>query len=102
MVGDTSDLARLDASRLLLQRRSSELHGRLILLALDGRQGTLLGSPAVRLFLAAIKVEVDAVAANLVVLFVLVIVPDTGGMPYVGTRPPQALRPGSLMSVIWW
>ena len=71
MVGDTNDLARLDASRLLLQRQSSELHGLLILLELDGRQGTLLGSPAVRLFLAACKVEVDAVAAN----FVLVIVP---------------------------
>jgi hypothetical protein len=71
MVGDTNDLARLDASRLLFQRRSSERHGRLSLLELDGRQGTLLGSPAVRLFLAACKVEVDAVAAN----FVLVIVP---------------------------
>jgi len=74
MVGDTNDLARLDASRLLsglLQRQSSELHGHLILLELDGRQGTLLGSPAVRLFLAACEVEVDAVAAN----FVLVIVP---------------------------
>jgi hypothetical protein len=41
------------------------------LLELDGRQDTLLGSPAVCLFLAACKVEVDAVAAN----FVLVIVP---------------------------
>ena len=71
MVGDTNDLARLDASRLLLQRQSSERHGLLILLELDGRQGTLLGSPAVCLFLAACKVEVDAVAAN----FVLVIVP---------------------------
>ena len=71
MVGDTNDLARLDASRLLLQRQSSERHGLLILLKLDGRQGTLLGSPAVRLFLAACIVEVDAVAAN----FVLVIVP---------------------------
>jgi hypothetical protein len=71
MVGDTNDLARLDASRLLLQRQRSELHGHLILLELDGRQGTLLGSPAVRLFLAACKVKVDAVAAN----FVLVIVP---------------------------
>ena len=70
MVGDTNDLARLDASRLLLQRQSSELHGHLILLELDGRQGTLLGSPAVRLFLAACKVEVEAVATN----FVLVIV----------------------------
>ena len=67
MVGDTNDLARLDASRLLLQRQSSELHGHLILLELDGRQGTLL----VRLFLAACNVEVDAVAAN----FVIVIVP---------------------------
>ena len=74
MVGDTNDLARLDASRLLLQRQSSERHGLLILLKLDGRQGTLLGSPAVCLFLAVVtvcKVEVDAVAAN----FVLVIVP---------------------------
>jgi hypothetical protein len=74
MVGDTHDLARLDASRLLLQRQSSERHGLFILLELellDGRQGTLLGSPAVCLFLAACKVEVDAVAAN----FVLVIVP---------------------------
>jgi hypothetical protein len=41
------------------------------LLCQDGRQGTLLMSPAVRLFLAALKGEVDAVAAN----FVLVIVP---------------------------
>ena len=57
MVGDTNDLARLDASRLLLQRQSSELHCHLILLELDGRQGTLLGSPAVRLFLAACKVR---------------------------------------------
>ncbi len=77
MVGDTNDLAQLDASRLLLQRRSPEIHGHchwqwhLILLELDGRQGTLLGSPAVCLFLEACKVEVDAIAAN----FVLVIVP---------------------------
>jgi len=71
MVGDTHDLSRLDASRLLLKRQSSELHGLFTLLELDGRQGTLLGSPAVCLFLAACKVEVDAVAAN----FVLVIVP---------------------------
>ena len=71
MVGETSDLARLDASRLLFQRQGSELHGHFVLLELDGRQGTLLGSPAVRLFLAACKVEVDAVATN----FVLVIVP---------------------------
>ena len=62
MVGDTSDLARLDVSRLLLQGRSSELHGRLILPEVDGSQGTLLG---------ACKVKVDTVAAN----FVFVIVP---------------------------
>jgi hypothetical protein len=37
MVGDTSDLARLDVSRLLLQGRNSELDGRVILLELDGR-----------------------------------------------------------------
>ncbi len=79
MVGDTHDLARLDASQLLLQRQSSEQHGLLILLELDGRQGTLLGSPAVTvcLFLAACKVEVDAVAAN----FVLVIVPRLVACP---------------------
>jgi hypothetical protein len=53
MVGDTSDLARLDVSRLLLQGRNSELDSRVILLELDGRQGTLLRSPAVCLFLAA-------------------------------------------------
>ncbi len=47
MVGDTHDLSRLDASRLLLKRQSSELHGLLILLELDGRQGTLLGSLSV-------------------------------------------------------
>jgi hypothetical protein len=78
MVGDTNDLARLDASRLPFQRRSSERHGRRSLLELDGRQGTLLGSPAECLFIAACKVEVDAVAAN----FVLVIVPTlvTGPM----------------------
>jgi hypothetical protein len=63
MDGDTHDLARLEASRLLLQRQSSEQHGLLILLELDGRQDTLLGSPAVCLFLAVCKVEVDAVAA---------------------------------------
>ena len=37
MVGDTSDLARLDVSRLLLQGRNSEPDGRVILLELDGR-----------------------------------------------------------------
>ena len=58
MVSDTNDLARLDVSRLLLQGRSSELHGCTILLELDGRQGTFMGSPAVLLFLAVRKVEI--------------------------------------------
>ncbi len=92
MVGNTNDLARLDASRLLLQRQSSERHwhGLFIsgpgLLKLDGRQGTLLGSPAVCLFLAVckVRVEVDAVAAN----FVLVIVPTLVAGPILqGTCP---------------
>ncbi len=77
MVGDTNDLAQLEASRLLLQRRSSDLHGHLILLELDGRQGTLPGSPALCLFLAACKLGVNAVAAN----FVLVIVPTLVARP---------------------
>ena len=70
MVGDTNDLARLDVSRLLLQGRSSELHGCTILLELDGRQGTFMGSPAVFLFLAVRKVEIDAISANIVLVLV--------------------------------
>ena len=70
MVGDTNDLARLDVSRLLLQGRSSELHGCTILLELDGRQGTFMGSPAVLLFLAVRKVEIDAISANIVLVLV--------------------------------
>jgi hypothetical protein len=70
MVGDTNDLARLDVSRLLLQGRSSELHGCIILLELDGRQGTFMGSPALLLFLAVRKVEIDAISANIVLVLV--------------------------------
>jgi hypothetical protein len=87
MVGDTNDLARLNASRLLLQRQSSELHGHLILLELDGRQGTLLGSPAVPL---PCSVQSRGRCSRRQLR------PrdraDTGGMTYVGTRPPHALR----------
>jgi len=70
MVGDTNDLARLDVSRLLLQGCSSKLHGCTILLELDGRQGTFMGSPAVFLFLAVRKVEIDAISANIVLVLV--------------------------------
>ncbi len=101
MFGDTHDpsqlLSRLDASRLLLQpeRQSSELHGLLILLELpvDGRQGTLLGSPAVCLFLAACKVEVDAdyhaVARGASFVTVLVIVPTLVAWPMSAHDHPR-------------